>query len=256
MKNKLKDYVIKIYSLKNTQEWYIKSIEKGLWGSEEVMIKKYFKTKSTTLDIGCGTGRTTIHLNKLGYNVKGMDITPDMIKNAKKIARLKHLKIIYEEGDVTNLKYRNSSFDNALFSYCGWNQIPGEVNRLNALKEIYRVLKSGGHLILTSHIRNVQGFSIFWIKQWVKIYIQKPLGFNISEVEFGDYFYKSESICEQNIQKQYVHMPRLKLVKEQIAKVGFDLVFNARADTISSKNAGNISPIFFICKKPINEIPT
>lgn len=256
MKDKLKNHVITKFSLNDTQNWYIKSVEKGLWGSEEVMIKKYFKNKSTILDIGCGTGRTTIHLNKLGYNVTGMDITPAMIKNAKNIAKLKHLKITYEEGNVTNLKYRNSLFDNAIFSYCGWNQIPGEENRLNALKEIYRVLKPGGYLLLTSHIRRLQGFLIFWSKQWVKIYIQKPLGFNISEVEFGDYFYKLESIREKNIQKQYAHMPRLKFVKEQIAKVGFDLVFNERAATISSKNEGNVSPIFFICKKPTTDIIT
>ncbi len=149
MTKTLKEHVITKFSLKATQEWYVKKAESGLWGSEEIMTRKYFKPKSTILDIGCGTGRTTIHLHKLGYKVTGIDITPEMINNAKVIAKLKKLKIKYEIGDATDLIYKKFSFDNALFSFNGWTQIPGGKNRLKALSEIYRVLKPDGHFIFT-----------------------------------------------------------------------------------------------------------
>lgn len=245
----LKDDVITKFSLNATQEWYVKSVEKGLWGSEEIMIRKYFKPNSTILDIGCGTGRTTICLHELGYKVTGQDITPAMIKSAKEIAEFKKLKIKYEVGDVTNLKYKYCSFDNAIFSFCGWNQIPGENYRINALKEVFRILKPGGHFILISHTRKIRGFTIFWTKQWLKLYILNPLGFNIKEIEFGDYFYNVESTNESGIQKQYVHMPRLRTVRNQIAKAGFDLVFIARADSISNNKPKRVNPMFFVCKK-------
>lgn len=146
----LKDKVITKFSSNATQEWYIKKAESGLWGSEEVLIRKYFKPNSTILDIGCGTGRTTIHIQKLGYKVTGINITPAMINNAREIAKLKKLKIKYELGDATALEYKNSSFDNALFSFNGLSMIPGKINRINALKEIFRVIKPGGFLIFTT----------------------------------------------------------------------------------------------------------
>lgn len=139
----LKDEVIAKFSSHATQEWYLKKAESGLWGSEEVMIRKYFKTKSTILDIGCGTGRTTIHLHQLGYKVTGIDITPAIINNAKKIAKQNNLKIKYIIGDAAELKYKNSSFDNALFSFNGWAMIPGEKNHIKVLEEVFRVIKPG-----------------------------------------------------------------------------------------------------------------
>ncbi len=249
MTENLKEHVIITYSLKGTQEWYIQKAESGLWGSEEAMIKKYFKSKSSIIDIGCGTGRTTIHLRKLGYKVRGIDITPVMINNANVIAKHKKLKIQYKIGDAALLKYENSSFDNALFSFNGWTQIPGKNNRIKALSEIYRVLRPGGYFILTSHIRKMQGFTIHWTKQWINIYLLKPLGFRFKEVEFGDYFFDIESTNRTSKNKQFIHIPRLKDVTKQIVKVGFDLVFFARGNTISSKKTGEDPPIFYICKK-------
>ena len=251
MKKNLKEYVIEQFSLNATQEWYINFAESGLWESEKILIQKHFKPKSTILDIGCGTGRTTIHLHKLGYQVNGIDIVPLMIKNAKVIAKFKKLNIKYEIGDATDLKYKNSSFDNALFSFNGWTQIPGKNNRLKALKEIYRVLKYDGHFIFTSHIRKMKGFTIYWTKQWIKYYILRPLGFNIREVEYGEYFFDIESTNKSSIHKQYIHMPSLRNVKKQITKVGFNLVYIARSDVISCKKTGEAPPMFYVCKKMI-----
>lgn len=245
----LKEHVINAFSSKFTQEWYVKKAESGLWGSEEILIRKYFKPKSKILDIGCGTGRTTISLHKLGYTVIGIDITPEMINNAKIISKCKKLKIKYEIGDATDLIYKNSSFDNALFSFNGWTQIPGKNNRLKALSEIYRILKPGGHFIFTSHIRKMQGFTMFWTKQWINIYILKPLGAKIKEVDYGDYFFDIESTNKSNNQKQYIHLPSLKYVKKQITKVGFKLIYLVRGDVISCKNTDEDPPIFYICKK-------
>ena len=245
----LKQHVIDEVSSERTQEMYVKKAEKGLWGSEEILIRKYFTPKSAILDIGCGTGRTTIPLHELGYDVTGIDIVPAMIDNAKKIGSSKNLDISYEQGDATNLSYEDGSFDHALFSFNGWTQIPGKNNRIRALQEIHRVLNNGGYFIFTAHMRRRKGFTWLWIKQWIKQYILKPLGVKIDEIDFGDRFFYREDGQETLHQKQYIHIPSFNEVKNQIAQAGFDLIFSEKSDLISDKETGEAPPTVFVCKK-------
>ena len=237
----LKKLVIDEFSDKDTQEKYIRYANKGLWDKESELIKQFFIQKGKILDIGCGTGRTTISLIKKGYDVVGIDITPNMIKNAKKIAVNKKLKINYNVGDATNLKFKDNSFDYALFSNQGWSQIPGENNRLKALKEVHRVLKDEGIFIFTFHKRSFLGkYIFFWIWKSIRYYILKPLRFPIDEIDFGDRFFKRETKT-----KQFIHIPSVKKVKEQIIKSGFNLIYKRKG---LNDQSGSY-PIFMVCKK-------
>lgn len=255
MITKIQEKIIDEFSSRVTQGAYIKNAEKGLWTSEKILIAKYFKPNSNILDIGCGTGRTTIPLYELGYKITGLDLTPLMIENAKKIAQAKNLEIFYEVGDATKLKYPDNSFDNVIFSNNGWTQIPGGENRFQALKEIYRVLKPDGYFIFTAHVRTRRNFKWFWLRQWLKFYILKPLGFKIEEIEFGDRFFAREINGAKFEQKQFIHIANANKIKNQIVKVGFKLALMDKENKIvktnlhDNDNVHNHSPIFYVCRK-------
>jgi ubiquinone/menaquinone biosynthesis C-methylase UbiE len=161
-----------------TQERFAKIAEQGFWKSEEILVKKYLKPKSKILDIGCGSGRTAIPLSQNGFDVIGVDITPEMINSAKKISSSKNLNIDYRVGDATNLEFPDNYFNGAIFANNGWVQIPGKENREKALTEIYRTIKPGSYFILSAHQRYYSGnYLVFWIMQWIKFFLLKPLGF-------------------------------------------------------------------------------
>lgn len=135
------------YSSKETVKRY-SNLETELWPQEREAIEKYFiKDGGYVLDIGCGTGRTTYPLYKLGFDVLGIDISEPMIEEAM----TKFPDIDFEVGDACKLRFENETFDYVLFSFNGIDHIYPEQNRLKALREIHRILKPNGVFIFSSH---------------------------------------------------------------------------------------------------------
>jgi len=255
----LREHVIREFSSPLTQALYKQEAKRGLWPSEAFVIKLYFHPRSRVLDVGCGTGRTTIPLYQKGYDVVGVDVTPAMIESARGIASQQALPIHYEVGDATQLRYPNECFDHALFSYNGWAQIPGRASRAAALSEIYRVLRPGGHYIFTTHIRAIKlNRAPFWMKQWMKCFVLKPLGWPVEEEDFGDRFFDRltetddpaiKSVWAGTRQRQFVHISTDRIVQTMVHDAGFQLIRSARGTAISANDPPS-SPMFYICKKP------
>ncbi|WP_258176126.1 class I SAM-dependent methyltransferase [Orenia metallireducens] len=183
------------------------------------MFDKYFEKDKDILDIGCGAGRTTFALYNRGYkNIIGLDLSQNMIAAAKEINKIKKYDIEFVQGDATSLEFEDNSFDYALFSFNGIMQIPYSKNRINALKEIRRVLKYNGTFIFTTHDRNEEEeFKEFWNSEkerWNKGLQDQRL------YEYGDRITGSKN--EKG--EIYIHIPDREEVLESIVAAGFKLV--------------------------------
>ncbi|HKW43179.1 MAG TPA: class I SAM-dependent methyltransferase [Thermoplasmata archaeon] len=93
------------------------------------------------LDVGCGTGNVAISARRTGAVVTGIDLTPDLIAVAKENATIADVDdIVWKEGDVENLPFRDGEFDVVLSQFAHMFAPRPEV----ATKEMLRVLNSGG----------------------------------------------------------------------------------------------------------------
>lgn len=99
------------------------------------------------LDLGCGGGRTTFFLRDMGGEVVGLDISERLIDAAR--TRFPHIE--FRVGDAADLQYPDESFDCVLFSFNGLDCLYPTTMRRTCIHEIWRVLRSGGTFIVSSH---------------------------------------------------------------------------------------------------------
>lgn len=104
---------------------------------------------SKILDIATGTGSQAVALAKCGHDVTGIDLSPDMLSQARKKIR-PELKLNFLNLDASKLPFKNESFDGVSISL-GLHDMPPEIGQ-RVLKEIKRVTKKGGTILIVDHL--------------------------------------------------------------------------------------------------------
>jgi len=201
----------------------------GLFSSEEQLIEKFFEPESTVLDIGCGTGRTTIPLIKNGFKTIAIDLSPEMIAVAKDQANKFKVNGNFEVMDALEMSFRNQSFHNAFFSFNGFEQVPGKKNREKILRNVFSILKNRGCFIFTA--RSGLAFCSKRFIAWALIlfaYLYQRFIKGNSQWEFGDKIRKGN----------YVHYLNPFQIKTLVQNMGFEvLYFNSEKNFLKKKRS-------------------
>ena len=107
------------------------------------------KAGETVLDLGSGAGFDCfLASNKVGPEgrVIGVDMTEEMIARARDNASKGGYKNVeFRQGEIENLPVEDNTID-VIISNCVINLVP---NKEKAFKEAFRVLKSGGRLMVS-----------------------------------------------------------------------------------------------------------
>lgn len=120
------------------------------------------KPHSKILDLACGRGRHSIFLNRLGYDVTGVDLSSSSIAFAK--AKLKHIKSgnleLGELGtgpvDLDRIKFAEHNmtqafpekFDAIFNLFTSFGYFDDTANNLKTIKAIKESLKAEGHGVI------------------------------------------------------------------------------------------------------------
>jgi 2-polyprenyl-3-methyl-5-hydroxy-6-metoxy-1,4-benzoquinol methylase len=119
------------------------------WFVYQLAVEEYARGKRTLLDYGCGSGASSVRFAKIGYDVKGFDISPNNISIARTLAAKYEVyeKIELSVQSAEHLDYAAGSFDIIIGT-----DILHHVEIQPAIKECYRLLKRDGVAIFREHV--------------------------------------------------------------------------------------------------------
>jgi len=97
----------------------------------------------TAIDFGCGAGRSTRFLQKIGFDVTGVDISKDMIAKAREMDPNGDYRLI-ADGDFS--QFKSNAYDLVL-SVFTFDNIPKMENKVKISREMGRLLKRDGRIV-------------------------------------------------------------------------------------------------------------
>lgn len=106
---------------------------------------------SKILDLACGKGRHAIHLNNLGYDVIGLDLSEESINLAKKAENAlpagRQDTLAFFVHDMRDLYWTNH-FDCILNLFTSFGYFEDESDNLKTLQSVYDSLKPDGVFVI------------------------------------------------------------------------------------------------------------
>lgn len=185
------------------------SIDK-LWRRRVVRRVRRFKPERV-LDVATGTGDLAIKMAKAMPKAKimGVDLSENMLSVAAEKVRRQGLDdhIALYQGDAENLDVANGLVDVATVAFGVRNF--GNVEQ--GLSEIWRALRSGGHLIVLE-FSTPRNFLVRKLYQFYSNHVMKPVGGLVSK-DRKAYDYLPDSITVFPDRERFLDIMR---------KVGFD----------------------------------
>lgn len=181
------------------------------------------------LDIGTGTGVVALQAAKMvdsGGIVYGIDLSEEMLKKAEKKSKQIQRNLKFFQMDAETLHFENEVFDVAV-SLFALLHFP---DPLAALKEIYRVLRPGGRIVIAigsgASILSIGG--IIHIAKRFPDFFQEFLGKQLIAPRFLNSLVKKyvadTTECEESQLASQNNLSRPQKVIELIKKAGFNIL--------------------------------
>ena len=229
---------------------------RGIEATKEIADSLNVEPSHHLLDVGSGIGGPARYFaDRFGCQVTGIDLTAEFCEAAAALTNSMKLagKVKFELGDALSMPFAAATFDGAYSMNVSMNI----EDKAGLYREIYRVLKPGGWLVL-SEIAQGPGGQIEYPTPWARTsassFLASPeetragleaSGFTISSMrdtleENRDYGARAKEIADRGEKPPH---RSVKLIHGDIAGA-------AMSNTAAGQKNGLILPIEIVCEKP------
>lgn len=136
-------------------------------------IEEYLSPNAKIIEIGAGTGRYSIALAEMGYDVTAVELVPHNIEIMKKKAKSHHNIKIYNGNACDLSAFKSETYDIVLLLGPMYHLFTDE-DKHKAMSEAIRLAKKGG-VIYASYCNNDTSIYKFFYKKKILDYVDKGL---------------------------------------------------------------------------------
>lgn len=119
------------------------------------------------LDVACGEGSFAVAMEKLGYNVTGIDQSLKMIALAQELAQQENIAVDFQVEDMRALPFVEQ-FDLVTCFFDSLNYLVSIKDLQDAFENAYQALRPGGFYIFD--MNTIYGLAVDWMRE--ETYIQ------------------------------------------------------------------------------------
>lgn len=129
----------------------------GGWSGELVLLNALGDIRGKrVLEYGCGQGRLSVLMAKRGAMVTSLDLGPDLVALASRVAALNGVATRYQVGDISQPHFPPESFDIVVGDSI-LHHLTVKGTRMS-INEAYRALKPGGRAYFLEPVENSPTF--------------------------------------------------------------------------------------------------
>ncbi len=229
-----KQLIIHNRSVYNTIAQFFSTTREYNW-DDVVVLADYTRPSDHVLDLGCGNGRLYQVIAKKQAHYSGLDQSEGLIN----IAKEKFPEAEFVLGEMSALPFADDSFD-LIFCIAAFNHIYGRETQLQCLREMYRVLKSEGKILMTN-------WNLFSESAQKKIKKDHWKIINSEEIKQGiDVMVPWKSSEGHILAERYYHGFTMDELNGLINEVGFEIIdsyYSRKGERVGIQEGGNLISI-------------